>query len=90
MAASVLLLYQSETTLYYCWIYLVLFWFCVFPVTQSVRILGHSIWWWWWGVAVCVISGFFKKFLTRGDVTNRLSRNVGNNAEERRSQISVR
>jgi hypothetical protein len=34
------------------------------------------------GVAVCLISGFLKK-LTRGDVTNRLSRNVGNNTEER-------
>ena len=41
------------------------------------------------GVAVCVISCFLKKLLTRGDVTNRLSRNVGNNTEERRSHIAV-
>jgi len=47
LAASLLLLYQSGTTLYYCWIYFVLFWFCGFPVTQSVHILGQSIWWWW-------------------------------------------
>jgi len=85
-------LFQSETTFYYRWIYFVLLWFCGCPVTQSVLILGQSIWWWWWwwwGVAVCVISGFLKKFLTRGDVTNRLSRNVGNKTEERRSQIAV-
>ena len=49
VAASVLLLFQSETTLYYCWIYFVLFWFCGFPVTQSVLILGLSVWWWWGG-----------------------------------------
>jgi hypothetical protein len=70
MAASALVLYQSKTTLHSCWIYFVLFWFCGFPVTQSVLILGQSIWW-WWGVAVCVIAGFLEKFLTRGDVTNR-------------------
>jgi hypothetical protein len=88
MAGSVLLLFQSETTLYCCWINLYSSGFVVSPshnqFLYSVSPYGGG-----GGVSVCVISSFLKKFLTREDVTNKLSRNAGNNTEERRSHIAV-